>query len=110
MEPNPEQVELACAADERVRYRLWLVSRRRDWDGPWDAVPPGAIAVAPLFSEAFPLPSALAVCQSRNTSLERRVDTDWVIAVPVRIQYVGDLVPGHFAARGMGKRVGKRPG
>lgn len=76
-------------------YRAWLVACPADWQPErWDECPPTCIALEPAEMGYLLADEVNVFVRSFNTAMLRHPKRIWAVAVPVTLQFVGDLVMG----------------
>jgi hypothetical protein len=78
----------------RTRYRVWIV--RYDGDPPktWDDAPAGAVTLEPAEQQTMGAGRAACYVEAFNRAALAAKRDVWAVAVPIKLRYVGDPLPG----------------
>jgi hypothetical protein len=76
------------------QYRVWITTYEEWRPQGWRDVPPACIALEPAEEHTFTAEEAAAYVESYNQATIAQGRNRWAVAVPVTIDYEGDLSPG----------------
>ena len=75
-------------------FRIWIADPR-DWlPRCWNEVPPAAVALQPAEEGCLVADEAREYLKGFNRQMLAEARPLWAVALPVRVQYAGDVQPG----------------
>jgi hypothetical protein len=80
-------------------FRVWIARYEKWRPVSWDELPPRATAVEPADTAAMSAREAIRFLEGFNRTMIARLLPVWAIAVPVTIQFEGDLHIGDIVTR-----------